>query len=74
MATLVKGLTLTKKRRSPEPTGKRVPEKDRPCPRCLAERNVVTMMFFYECTDSTGRSFTAEWCSWHHSEIAGKKK
>lgn len=73
MPALAKGINLTRKRREHETTAKRVPELDKPCPRCLRDRGVENNMFHYEGTDSTGKSFSTDICSWHNSEMQEKK-
>lgn len=74
MPAIVRNVSLTRKRREPETSAKRVPELDKPCPKCVRERGTITMMFHYEGTDSTGKSFGVDICSWHSSEIVEEKK
>ena len=69
MPAVGRNLTLNRRKREPENTGIRVPENDKPCPKCLRDRAEETMMFHIEGTDSTGKSFFTDWCSWHQSEM-----
>ena len=69
MPALARNFVPSKGRRERDVEMHIVVEVQVPCPRCLKERGTETIMIHYTGTDSTGKSFTVDWCSWHQTEI-----